>query len=553
MKKRLVFVSITLISLTIVAFVSFPTSLPTDPNSQCSINSATVNSWFESGAASLNGVVKAANSVNFPNVPNCSFYEWSEQMFLWLCSPTTSKYGGSGRIFNSPAFYFVSAPNSAGERALIRNSGVKPIEMSLRAAQFGKNRLPVILEKRTKRMFEIAPERLSKEKNTIVLDKNGREVEVKDIIVKKNTFTLIDKNNKRIINFKPMIDKKIKGELVLTKIRGKKFAIFIDIFGKKVETEPGQAGGFEVLMAQNGSLVYYITEVNQVFGYFLTGAKNSDPLITNPTQFPTTQSELNGIINYASAHGQTIIDPEALAIEVKSSWIEASNLPNPSRFITMKAEVPIYDQSNPNQWIKTGTTVKNLAMVGMHVVGSTNGHPEMIWATFEHIDNTPFVSYNYKNSAGANTSFPQTTVGNWLFCSNGSTGPFNQAHMSYDFTTNSIVALPTHTISPSDIRMEFPFGKPASSSSFVSNAQVIAANNSVRSVLNSADVRSNYIMTGATWTISGASPNSTNQVGTNQLANSTMETFQIGSNCFSCHATNTVDVSHIFFGTKKLF
>ena len=74
------------------------------------------------------------------------------------------------------------------------------------------------------------------------------------------------------------------------------------------------------------------------------------------------------------------------------------------------------------------------------------------------------------------------------------------------------------------------------------------------------DVRKNYFMMGSTWTIGGASPTANNQVGTAQLANTTMETFQQGSNnqqagssnCFSCHTTNTTNVSHIFPDLKPL-
>jgi len=81
--------------------------------------------------------------------------------------------------------------------------------------------------------------------------------------------------------------------------------------------------------------------------------------------------------------------------------------------------------------------------------------------------------------------------------------------------------------------------------------------------LNSADVRKNYILIGTTWTIGGQPPTpgtGGNQVGTNRLCNTTMETYQQGNsngangmNCFSCHGnnmgTNTdmINVSHIYW------
>ena len=68
------------------------------------------------------------------------------------------------------------------------------------------------------------------------------------------------------------------------------------------------------------------------------------------------------------------------------------------------------------------------------------------------------------------------------------------------------------------------------------------------------------------WSIGGITPTSTfgkpgnnttangTLVGTSQLSNTTMETYQqvdtsfnqFGNNCFSCHVTATVSVSHMF-------
>jgi hypothetical protein len=82
--------------------------------------------------------------------------------------------------------------------------------------------------------------------------------------------------------------------------------------------------------------------------------------------------------------------------------------------------------------------------------------------------------------------------------------------------------------------------------------------------LLSGDMRKNYFMLGATWTINGQPPSTGTQVGTNLLANSTMETYvQGGTNCFSCHddlgATNGMlglgpdsGLSHIYFPIQPL-
>ena len=86
-----------------------------------------------------------------------------------------------------------------------------------------------------------------------------------------------------------------------------------------------------------------------------------------------------------------------------------------------------------------------------------------------------------------------------------------------------VATSPPTPIGPSDVLRLSPWGSPGSSAA--KNTEVIAINNSVIGMLAAGDVRKNYILIGSTWTIGGAPPNGSNEVGTNQLANSTMETF----------------------------
>ena len=184
----------------------------------------------------------------------------------------------------------------------------------------------------------------------------------------------------------------------------KKF-VLLDLFGHFTEAEQGQADG-GVLMAQNGSLVYYALIVNNVFALYRTMQGATVP---SGTKFPLTQANLNAITAFAAAHGQPpVIDSEALAVEIKTSWVEAAGLADANKFIQMKAIVPTYDKSNPNDWVPNGTKTVTLAMVGMHVVGSTgstnpanpnHGHPELLWATFEHVSNDPAAQYTYCEDA----------------------------------------------------------------------------------------------------------------------------------------------------------
>ena len=322
--------------------------------------------------------------------------------------------------------------------------------------------------------------------------------------------------------------------------------------------------------------------VNDVYAYFLTGLMDGviEPGNPKPT-FPTTMSDLAAITSFAAAHGKTFVDPDALAVEIKTSWIEAAGLPNLSNYITITATVPTYNTSSNTDWTPTGQKTTQLALVGVHVVGSTAGHHEMIWATFEHVGNTPNSTYQYIDSGGTLTTVPQSSIGAWLFAASGSPGPFDIAHMQQ--SGDAIQANPPFTISPSDTIRWKPWGaasnlspNPIDGSAAASNTEIIAINNSVRGMMPGADVRNNYFMTGATWTIGGQAPipafgaptqgNPGNQVGTSRLANSTMETYQQGidatatggSNCFSCHSSSdptvaTTAVSHIFGAIKPLF
>ncbi|HTQ79426.1 MAG TPA: hypothetical protein VMM92_05480, partial [Thermoanaerobaculia bacterium] len=533
---------------------------------------------------------KPANSVTTPTTPNCSFYLWSEQMFLWLTSPAPATYGGGGgRIFDSPAFYDVSPLDSMGQRTLIPHSPGRLRAFNLRAAQVGPHGLQIIFNKAGK-MFEVAPAKLAPSGKPLI-NSLGKSVEVQSLKLVNGKPVFLDKAGKAIASPKPLLEAVPVPRLraLATTTRAKvpvataaaraqvvptaqrfvigKLPIFLDGAGNVIDTEEGQADD-GVLVAQNGSLVYYATIVNDVYAYFLTGAKDG-AITPAPTQFPTTQAELNKVIAFASSHGKTFPDPNALAIEIKSSWVEAASLPNLSSYITMQATVPKYTKS-ATQWVPNGQQTIQLALVGMHVVGSTVNHPELIWATFEHFGNAPNAAYSYNSTTGVK-NVPQTTAGTWLFSASGSAGPFNVMHAQ--FNSPNIDAISPHSINASDTLRMKSWGaasnqtpNPLDASAAASNTEIIAINNSVLGMLVGADIRKNYYMTGSTWTTGGAPTGSFpsgNEVGTSKLANTTMETYQqgsntlfaTGSNCFTCHVkiTTMLDISHVYDAIKPLF
>jgi hypothetical protein len=554
-------------------------SLPTDAKQTCVVTPSQFAGWFATNTVTLNGVVNPANSVAFPNIANCSFYQWSEQMFLWLNSPAPAEYGGGDRIFDSPAFFDVSPLNSNDQRTLIPHvvGKLRPFPLPVRGAQVGPDGLQIIFDK-AGRMLEVQPPKIAASGKQLILNTAGKEVEIEHATIRKGKVTFLDKAGKTIPSAKPILEKRLlmnrgieegpagrmapsvkeQPILIVQRFIIDGLPIFIDPFGNLDPVEQGQAATNAVLETQNGSLVYYTIAVNDVYAYFLTGAK-SGGITPFPSFFPTTQADLTSIVNFARTKGVTFPDPNALAIEVKASWVDASTLPGGAAgYVTMKAKVPVYNTTSSTTWIPTtNTNDVNLAMVGMHVVGSVAGHPEMIWATFEHVGNTPLATYSYNSTSGLKT-VNQNTAGTWLFSAGGAGAPFNTIHMNLVPPSPNIQALsanpptapPPFTISASNTIRWKPFGassdvspNPVDGSPAASNTEIISINNNIRGMLIGGDLRGNYIMSGATWTIGGAAPTSTNQVGTSLLANSTMETYVQGSstvaagstNCFSCH------------------
>jgi hypothetical protein len=276
---------------------------------------------------------------------------------------------------------------------------------------------------------------------------------------------------------------------------------------------------------------------------------------------------LDKICAFAKAIGYTLFNPKTLCLQIKTSWIEVDTLAKEDRdsYIQMNATIPKFEEKSDYLWYSKGSKGTKLALVGIHISGSVKGHPEMIWASFEHFGNTPNATYQYHLTDGSTKIVCQDTTGAWLFCTSGATGDFNQS-LQKVVRNGPLVMIRARTpapIGPSDILRIAPFGasldKPDAAAS---NTQIISMNNSVRGQLAAGDMRRNYFMLGATWT-DGNAPDDTNQMGTSHLANSTMETFQQNTNCLACHNNNgdsgprpatrrlgrtpvTMKVSHVF-------
>lgn len=242
---------------------------------------------------------------------------------------------------------------------------------------------------------------------------------------------------------------------------------------------------------------------------------------------------------------------------VKATWYRLdSGEAAPKGAYTTQAEVPIVEQQCGALGCKVVTTgqfeIATVALVGMHVVGNTNNHPEFIWATFEHKMNSPkfadnsFVFDASKSDARnftfykAGTPFGQQTL---LVNTNPSSGPV----VNFDATTGKLSPV-TQVVQMNRTGGDTQPNGPANIAKLnsVSQAQL--------KQINASTPFQNYDLIGTVWfkpniyvttTPNWQNLNQTNAVGAISLMNSTAETFlqsakgQQGNNCFECHSATS--------------
>ncbi|MBC7777808.1 MAG: hypothetical protein H7246_20405 [Phycisphaerae bacterium] len=447
-----------------------------------------------------------------------------------MTSPTAdNKAAGFKSMMESEVFYTVTPGVDNGNgttRTLIPHTPGQPLRVTSSIKQHGPNRLPTILDKEGN-LLEV--EKQSANVQSMVL--NGRQktkVSRVDIdATGKPVFK--DHAGKTIENPKAVIAHASNSANIVQEHKasnGK--SIFLATSGKVVESEEGQADAYAALMAKNGSLVYYIIMVNDVCAYYFWKSQDLEP-------FPTTAKERDAISAFAKLkHGLILPDSNALAMEFKTSWVELSSIPvsERNRYITIDAVIPTYSQTD-TLWTPNGEKTVKLALLGVHVVGSTAGHPELLWATFEHQRNTPNQSYQYLNSKNVPTTVPQDTGKFWTLSANARDSNYNQKLIHLDDDGNgSMTAGYADSIRASNCLRLNPWGSHPNLSSAASNSEIISINNAVLGFLPGNDIRKNYMLIGTMW---GKYPGE----GTTSLANSTMETFLQGESCLTCHSSGS--------------
>jgi hypothetical protein len=294
-----------------------------------------------------------------------------------------------------------------------------------------------------------------------------------------------------------------------------------------------QAGTDGIMVDQQGRAVYYSQYIDPTFENFIKTNNITNPEVVrkfNPdTPFPIG------------------------AIELKVSWKIVQDGEDTSNIFTMEGVVNKLVNKGGKIVIDPSQTENvTLALVGFHIAGVVQGHPEMIWATFEHEDNAPVVPAKPK---------PDTVVStkDWTFYKANTT--YQNCNVNLANTNKLILDEKTQILTPStQVCRQFEFGNnPNNSKTQQNDKNIDSLNTDVLKKLDQNDVWRHYFEVGAIWFLEENSlkPNlpldtDNNLTGSLKLSNATIETYtQVQStmnNCFRCHNT-----MHAFPSTTDLY
>jgi hypothetical protein len=313
-----------------------------------------------------------------------------------------------------------------------------------------------------------------------------------------------------------------------------------------------QAGLEGILVDQNGHAVFYAIHMNDVFVDFVV-RKNLNDLISLEALDPDIEFPVG-------------------SLELKSSWSIVDSSNPPTDYITTRALIPsIKKAADGSVFADANDPVEaTVALLGLHVVGVIENHPEFIWASFEHdglapqgqIPADPMADYivsrdDFTLYAGGTTSLAANEVATVAL--DESTGKLSPATSVFRYYATA------HLTNPK------------------TDEGVDSINESARRTLSDKaadDPRSHYKLIGAVWLRDGARDFIVNKTfvdppgtpvekatvaGENALSNMSMESFtQVGSpSCFNCHKTREsveglaakkINVSHIplmFYAREK--
>jgi hypothetical protein len=293
-----------------------------------------------------------------------------------------------------------------------------------------------------------------------------------------------------------------------------------------------QAGPDGIMVDRQGHPIYYSIHSDSTFGNFITQ---------------------NGLLDPAKLRA---FDPDKSfpvnSLTLKAAWKVVARGEDASTFYTRQAQIALLTVKDGKIVVSGKTRTARVALVGFHIAGAVNGHPEMIWATFEHVRNAPDLP------KAMNAMAPNDIVSDkgWTFYAANT--PFKDCNINSAGAGALKLDEAKQMLSPvTQVCRMVPNGGGRRETN---QANIESLNASVHAQLK--DVFNNYFEVGAIWFSSpnALKPNCTFQpgslecpakpdvpilTGSTQLSNTTVETFtqsqNAQGNCFACH--NTVQVT----------
>lgn len=488
--------------------------------STCAVSSTSfTQNWLATSQSTGTLSFNPPNSTTFPNggfTGDCAFYQWGSQMFLWLLSTQSN---GALQLFSAPLYNAV--PQSSGGFQLVANPGSSYSLAKVNGISKPKVAFSTRVNKPLPKAAALAATNSTPSVPSPAQADDG-------VLVVKGT---------------PIVVNKSTGESIYP-------------------------------------LVYYSIMVNDVYAALWQNQNPSNVpnyyyTASAATQYNFPASAAN-VSQIAQAAGKTLAGANQMTFEVKSSWVDTAFLTTAqaANLVQIVADVPTYTStgggSAPLVLSPTGNTQqRTLALVGLHVAGSVNGHPEMSWATFESVLNAPDNTYAYNNSQNTVTTVQFSTSSQNAVTASGTTMPYVFYSGGGAITPvetasykNGNITFPSGAVTATNVTRLNPWGSqqpasPTSSNSIVqNNTMLVSLNQSLATQLlaqknSNGGILANYLQIGSIWgngTVSGTYtvPENTgyNIFGSLYLANTTMETFEqqtssnpgVTQNCFTCHA-----------------
>lgn len=282
----------------------------------------------------------------------------------------------------------------------------------------------------------------------------------------------------------------------------------------------------------------------------------------NDSYFNTVKNNLIKDGGYTKNAGKDYFDVGAAVI--KATWYRLEDGESaPAGSYTTQAEVPVLKRQVSGGFGSAESVVSSgkfetvtVALVGVHVVGYVQHHPEFLWGTFEHNMNAPMIKDNTFTTSGsdsngytfykANTSYSEVLVPNQPETSK------DPALLTFDDTTGKFSPI-TQVVQMNKTGGDNRTNGPANIASINQSAQTYVAGDNFEEPKHFKEF-ANYNLIGTLWmkpdTYVSTNANWQNldqsdAQGAVNLANSTAETFmqqplntvkpENWGNCFECH------------------